>query len=83
MGTTAEFFDVDSELSPGDQIYVEELKNAGLPMAYILYSDGYTSPEKCLEIDLDQFIKRKGVGPKKVEQLKQFQAQVKRENDYA
>ncbi|MBL3591814.1 MAG: hypothetical protein JMN24_18865 [gamma proteobacterium endosymbiont of Lamellibrachia anaximandri] len=72
-----EYFDSDSSLKPGDQWFAEELRLAGLPLAYELYSEGYTTPEICLEIDTEVFSSRKGVGPKKLEQLKQFQATVR------
>lgn len=72
-----EFFDSDSSLKPGDQWFAEELRLAGLPLAYELYIEGYINPEKCLEIDPETFSSRKGVGPKKLEQLKQFQATVR------
>jgi hypothetical protein len=72
-----EFFDSDSSLKPGDQWFAEELQLAGLPLAYELYAEGYTTPEKCLEINAEAFSSRKGVGPKKLEQLKLFQEKVR------
>jgi hypothetical protein len=44
--------------------------NAGAPLAAQLYAEGYTSPERNLDIDLEAFGKRKGVGPKTVEKLR-------------
>ena len=73
-----EFFDIDGELSPGESWYADLLHEQGLPQAYALYSEGFTTPSKCLKIDPDDFLKRKGVGPKKVEQLIAFQAKAKR-----
>lgn len=72
-----EFFEIDGVLKPGDQWFADSLHNADLPLADQLYSEGYTTPEKCLEIDPIEFLKRKGVGPKKVEQLEKFQSRVK------
>jgi len=72
-----EFFDSENSLTPGDQWFAEELRLAGLPLALELYSEGYTTPEKCLEISADEFSLKKGVGPKKLEKLKQFQALVR------
>lgn len=67
-------FDFNDSLTPGDQWFAEKLREAGLPLAFELYREGYTTPEKCLEIDPVAFASRKGVGPKKATQLKQFQA---------
>lgn len=72
-----EFFDSESSLKPGDQWFAEELRLGGLPLAYELYAEGYTNAEKCLQISAEIFSSRKGVGPKKVEQLKQFQQKVR------
>ncbi len=72
-----EFFYADDDLKPGDQIFADMLKDNGLPLAYVLYKEGYTTPKKCLEIDPVEFGKRKGVGPKKVEQLIKFQSTIK------
>jgi len=73
------YFDDDEYLKPGDQWYAAKLASAGLPLAYDLYSEGYDTPEKCLEIDIGEFSTRKGVGPKKREQLENFLAKVRRE----
>jgi len=78
-----EFFDPESLLKLGDQWFAEKLRNDGLPLAYDLYSEGYTTPEKCLEIDLEEFSSRKGIGSKKIEQLKQFQSRVRNESSNA
>jgi hypothetical protein len=78
-----EFFDSDSDLKPGDQWFAERLRLAGLPLAHELYSEGYTTLEKCLEIDIKDFSKRKGVGPKKLEQIKEFQASVRANSNVA
>jgi len=75
-----EFFDAEGDLKPGDQWFVEILSIAGLPMADELYSEGYTTAEKCLTIDPVEFSKRKGVGPKTVDKLKQFQLKIKNPN---
>ena len=76
-----EFFDTDGDLKPGDQWFAEILSIAGLPMADELYSEGYTTAEKCLAIDPVEFSKRKGVGPKTVDKLKQFQLKIKNPNN--
>ena len=70
-------FDFDDSLTPGDQWFAEKLHEEGLPLALELYREGYTTPEKCLEIDPVVFASRKGVGAKKVAQLKQFQATIR------
>lgn len=67
----------EGEPSPGDQWFIQVISDDGLPNAWELYPEGYTSPEKCLEIDLNAFLARKGVGPKTQEQLKRYQAKVK------
>lgn len=72
-----EYLDPDSSLPPGDQWFAEEMQHDGLPWAYELYEEGYTTPEKCLDIDPKEFLSRRGVGPKTVEQLEQFQAKVR------
>ncbi|MBF0235017.1 MAG: hypothetical protein HQK65_18580 [Desulfamplus sp.] len=75
-----EFFNSDNELKPGDQWFADKLREAGLPLAYELYAEGYTTLKKCLEINPEEFLKRKGVGPKKMEQLKQLQIKIQNEN---
>ena len=74
------YFDFSSPLKPGDQWFAGILSDDGLPLAYELYQEGFTTPEKCLEIDPETFISRKGVGSKKVEQLKQYQERIKSKN---
>lgn len=64
---------LEDDLTYGQQLIVNRLTALGLPMAYDLYSEGYTTISKCLEIDPEEFIKRKGVGPKKKQQLIEFQ----------
>lgn len=76
-----EFFDTEGDLKPGDQWFTEILSMAGLPLADELYSEGYTTAEKCLAIDPVEFSKRKGVGPKTVDKLKQFQLKIKDPNN--
>jgi len=72
-----EWFDPRSKFTPGDQWFADALGEAGLPLAHELYAEGYTTAEKCLEIDLDEFRARKGVGSKKVDALRQFQATIR------
>ena len=72
-----EFFDTEDALSAGDQWFAESMSIDGLPLAFELYHEGYTTPEKCLDINLEEFSKRKGVGPKKLAQLKEYQLNVK------
>ncbi len=73
-----DFFDLDGHLKPGEQWFAGKLHNYGLPQAYELYAEGYTTPVKCLKIDPNEFIKRKGIGPKKKQQLEAFQEKVKK-----
>lgn len=61
----------------GHQWFAMELLSEGLPLAYELYSEGFTTPEKCLEINVDAFSSRKDVGEKEIEELKQFQEKVR------
>jgi hypothetical protein len=72
-----EFFDSNNELNPGEQWFVQSLEDDGLPLASTLYLEGYTTIEKCLEIAPEEFSKRKGVGPKKTQQLIDFQKKKK------
>lgn len=67
------YFDTESPLKVGEQWFVNILENDGLPLASELYQEGYTSHAKCLNIDVKEFSARKGVGPKKIDQLKTFQ----------
>ena len=76
---TEEFLVADDDLSPGDVWFADALKHEGLPMAHALYAEGYDSKFRCLELDPSDFANRKGVGPKKVEQLKTFQENVRAE----
>ncbi len=71
------FFHPKDEFTPGDRVFVEQLSKDGLPKAHDLYKDGFTTPEKCLEIDPNEFLKKKGVGPKTVSKLKKYQDEVK------
>lgn len=71
------FFDLRGPLTPGDQWFAEKMGKDGLPCALELYSAGYTTPEKCLEIDHKEFAARKGVGPKRLAQLKEYQIKVR------
>jgi hypothetical protein len=66
------------ELQPGHEWYASELERAGLPLAYQLYREGYTTLTRCLEIDPKEFLKRKGVGPVTVKKLKEFQERTKK-----
>jgi len=70
-------FDLESDLAPSDQWLADSMEADGLPRARELYAEGYTTPEKCLEIDLKEFRGRKGVGPKTVEALRGYQEKVR------
>jgi len=67
-----EFFDMDSDLKPGDQWFVDELASHGLPQAEELYKEGYQTPKSLLDLSIEEFSKRKGIGPKKLEQFRNF-----------
>ena len=67
-----EFFDMDSDLKPGDQWFVDELASHGLPLAEELYKEGYQTPKSLLDLSIEEFSKRKGIGPKKLEQFRNF-----------
>jgi hypothetical protein len=60
-------------LTPGEHWFAMKLKDLGVPLYQQLYKDGFTTPEKCLEIDPLEFSRRKGVGPRKAQQLIDFQ----------
>ena len=72
--------DEDASLSHGQEWFASKLSALGLPAAWELYAEGYTTIEKCLEINPDDFVKRKGIGPKKKQQLITFQENNKRPN---
>lgn len=65
--------DEDDPLTHGQEWFASKLAQLGIPAAFELYADGYTTVEKVLTIDPDEFIKRKGIGPKKKAQLIEFQ----------
>lgn len=71
--TAKAHFDLESDLPPADQWLADAMGADGLPRACELYAEGYTTPEKCLEIDLEQFGARKGVGAKTVQGLCKYQ----------
>lgn len=73
-----ELFFKEKDLTAGEQWFAGLLEKKGLPLAFELYKEGYTNEAKCLEIDPQEFSKRKGVGTKKVEQLVEFQTKIKR-----
>ena len=77
----SELFFKEKDLTPGEQWFAGLLEEKGLPLAFELYKEGYTTESKCLKIDPKEFAKRKGVGAKKVEQLKKFQEKVKSETE--
>ncbi len=59
-------------MKPGDQWFIDELSSHGLPQAEELYKEGYNTPKSLLKLSVDEFSKRKGIGPKKLEQFKNF-----------
>jgi hypothetical protein len=65
--------DEDDTLTHGQEWFASKLAQLGLPAAFELYADGYTTIENALTIDPEDFIKRKGIGPKKKAQLIEFQ----------
>lgn len=72
-----EYFESWRPMNCGHQWFAMELLSEGLPLAYELYSAGFTTPEKCLEIDVGAFSSRKDVGEKEIEELKLFQEKVR------
>lgn len=76
-----QFLSPDGDLAAGDQYFAEKLREDGLPLAVQLYSEGYTTPEKCLSIKPNEFRQRKGVGPKQLEKLLKYQLKVKQEHN--
>ena len=71
-----EFFDIEETISAGEQWFAEELSEDGLPDAYDFYAEGYRTPIQCLNIDPAEYSSRKGVGPKRMKQLKDYQSKV-------
>ena len=71
-----EFFDIDESISAGEQWFAEALSEDGLPNAYDFYAEGYRTPRQCLNIDPNEYSNRKGVGPKGLKQLQDYQAKV-------
>ncbi|PJE55637.1 hypothetical protein [Marinomonas sp. BSi20584] len=65
--------DEDALLTHGQEWFAGKLARLGLPAAWELYAEGYTTVEKCLEIDPNEFVKRRGIGPKKKQELIEFQ----------
>lgn len=64
-------------MTSGDEWFAMQLRDAGLPLAFELYAEGFTTPNDCLRIDPDDFAKRKGVGTETAEKLREFQERVK------
>lgn len=78
-----EYFDESTSLSPGEQWFADKLEQDGLPDAHEFYELGYNTPEKSLTINVDDYAKKKGVGPKRVEQLNKYISKVKVEIENA
>jgi hypothetical protein len=72
-----QWWDVDTELSHAEAFFASEMGNDGLPFAESFYAKGYTTPEKCLEIDAEEFLCWHGVGPKTQESLIQYQEKIR------
>lgn len=75
--TSLEYFFEDITLSAGEQWFAGKLELDGLPLAFELYNEGYTTEEKCLKINYDEFLAKKGVGKKTLEKLIIFQEKIK------
>lgn len=71
------FFSRSENLSYGEEWFAIQLQNDGLPFAFKLYAEGYTTPEKCLSISPEEFSKKRGVGPKTKHQLIEYQNMIK------
>lgn len=67
----------DTELTYAEAFFAAKMELDGLPCAEEFYSKGYTTPEKCLEIDPEEFISWHGVGPKTKESLIKYQDKVR------
>jgi hypothetical protein len=76
--TLRSFFSEKSKLTPGEQWFASQLKTRGLPIAESLYAHEFTTIEKCLEIDEDEFLKIKGAGPSRLNDLKAFKERNKK-----
>ena len=72
----AEEFFVNDDFAPWEQWQIDKLKVLGAPLADALYREGTVKPEDYLKIDPDEFIKRKGVGPKTQQALIEFQEKI-------
>lgn len=73
----AEEFFVDDDFTPWEQWQIDKLNVLGAPLADVLYREGIAKPEDYLKIDPDEFIKRKGVGPKTQQALIEFQEKIR------
>lgn len=71
-----EFYKGTELLTPGDLWFAYEYSELGLPMAEKLFEMGYNTPEKILDINPNDFRKLKGIGPKKQDQLIEFQKRI-------
>lgn len=67
-----EFF-CDPDISPQDHYEIAKLKEQGIPFVDQLFSEGFTKVEDYLNLKPDEFVKRKGIGPKKKQLLIEFQ----------
>jgi hypothetical protein len=72
-----EFIDFKGDLTPGDQYFAWQMGRDGLPLAVELYKQGYTTPEKCLEIEQKEFERIEGADPQKLQQLIRYQVNVR------
>jgi hypothetical protein len=65
-----EYFRRDSSERAGDQWLKEEIRSLGVPLVDRLFELNYNTPEKIVDIDLEQIKSINGFGPQKIEQLK-------------
>jgi hypothetical protein len=75
----------DSQLSVGQFVVASILANEKAPIPFILVQEGYINRDDYLKIDPTEFSKRKGVGPKTVQQLidyKKFVSEYATEKDW-
>lgn len=67
----------DDPITHGQEWFASKLAQMVLPAAFELFAEGYTTVEKVLTINPDEFIKRKGIGPNKKLSQSNFKRSIK------
>jgi hypothetical protein len=69
--------ELEEGITPGDAFYIAELIQMDCPTGEELYLQGYKEPQDYLSLDLEEFIKRDGVGEKTTERMRKFQEKIR------